>query len=96
MRAYPVVAEVAAVEPVPDAPAFAPGVGVAPSTSLVAPDVVPGVEDGAVFGWLARGSPSSAVPQPATKIDRTKTTNSAVENLFIPSSMIAHGGNLPS
>lgn len=77
------VAVVAAVDPVPEAPALAPGDGVPPGVFLVSPEVVPGVEDGAALGAVARGSPSSVGPQPAAMIEKTKRANRAMEILFI-------------
>ena len=69
--------------PVPDPPADDPGEGGPPGVFLVSPDVVPGVEEGARFGFVARGSPSWLGPQPATMIDRMKTMISAMETFFI-------------
>lgn len=78
------VAVVPATVPVPVAPAVPPGEGGPPGVFLVAPEVVPGVEDGAALGFVARGSPSSVGPQPATMSEKTKRANRAMEILFIP------------
>jgi len=74
---------VGAVVPVPDPPAVAPGVGAGPGVFFVSPEVVPGVEEGAAFGFVARGSPSSVGPHPATTIERRNTTNRAMETFFM-------------
>ena len=78
------VVVVGAVVPVPDPPAVSPGEGAPPGVFLVAPAVVPGVEDGAAFGLEALGSPSSVGPQPATTIATTKAAKRTVKTLFIP------------
>jgi hypothetical protein len=78
------VTAVWAVLPVPEPPAVEPGDGWLPGVSFVLPEVVPGVDDGAVFGADARGSPSSVGPQPAAMIENTKRATRAMEILFIP------------